>query len=128
MTVLCVVGARPGVGSTAVAASLAAAWRHAGRKAAVDKPLALADGDADAVLLAVEGPGIVSPDGKGKRPGLAAAAKRGGALGETAEGAGVDAPPLARSDGGARAAPPAAAKRRPAARCSGCARATTSSA
>ena len=111
MTVLCVVGARPGVGSTAVAASLAAAWRHAGRKAAVDKPLALADGDADAVLLAVEGPGIVSPDGKVKRPVLAAAAKRVGALEETAEVVVVDAPPLARADGSVVAASGALVKR-----------------
>ena len=105
------VGARPGVGSTAVAASLAAAWRRAGREAAADKPLALAEGGADAGLLAVDDPGIAGADGKVKRAVMAAAAKRVGALEKAAGIVVVDAPPHADADGRAVAASGALAKR-----------------
>ena len=111
MSILCVVGARPGVGSTAVAASLAAAWRRAGREAAADKPLALAEGGADAGLLAVDDPGVAGADGVAKPAVLAAAAKRVGALEKAAEIVVVDAPPYADADGRAVAASGALAKR-----------------
>ena len=111
MSILCVVGARPGVGSTAVAASLAAAWRRTGREAAADKPLALAEGDADAALLAVGKPGLAGPDGKVNRPVLAEAAKRVGALEKEAEIVVVDGPPHASADGTAVAASSALVKR-----------------
>ena len=111
MTVLCVVGARPGAGSTAVAASLAAAWRRAGREAAADKPLALAEGGADAALLAVDDPGIAGVDGKAKPAVLAAAAKRVGALEKVAEIVVLDGPPHTDADGRVVAASGALAKR-----------------
>ena len=104
MTVLYVAGARPGVGSTAVAASLAAAWRRAGRNAVADKPLALAKGTADAALLAqttsVEAsePGVVAPDGTVEQKALAAAAKRIEALGKGADVVVVDGLPHADAD------------------------------
>ena len=111
MTVLCVVGAHPGVGSTAVAASLAAAWRRAGRNATADKPLALAEGGADALLLAVDAPGLAGPDGVVKRAVLTAAAERVGALEKTNEIVVVDGPPHAGADGRAVPASVALAKR-----------------
>ena len=107
MTVLYVAGARPGVGSTAVAASLAAAWRRRGRTVAADKPVAFAEGDADAELLAGaaastgSGASLVASNGAVDPGLLDAAAKRVEGLAKTSDVVVIDGLPL--TDGSERA-------------------------
>ncbi|MEX2599653.1 MAG: DRTGG domain-containing protein [Dehalococcoidia bacterium] len=52
MGVLYIAGQKPGAGSTALAASLATAWRKAGRKVALTKPVTMMENDPDAPLFA----------------------------------------------------------------------------
>ena len=105
MTVVYVAGARPGAGSTAVAASLAAAWRRRGRTVAADKPVALAEDSADAELLAEAasstpvGASLVASNGALEATLLQAAAKRVEPLARGSDVVVIDGLPLAVGGG-----------------------------